>query len=126
AEMAKVPAQYKVGGTSIKNMPPAKVTCFKPGIYTRELASSQNDRAVLLTPGVYFFDKGMDIGSTLVGGYEGGQPGVALVFKSCSAANNCPMKGNNSVLIALNFGSAYQNASGNRATADQRNGGSHR
>ncbi len=122
AEMAKVPAQYTVGGTPIHNMPPAKVTCYKPGIYTRELSNGHNDEAVLLTPGVYFFDRGLDIGATLVGGYEASQPGIALVFNECSSASNCPLAGNNSPLIALNFGSAYRNASGHRAEAAMWNG----
>jgi len=123
AEMANVPAQYKVGGTSIKNMIPAKVTCYMPGIYTRELQNSRADEAVLLTTGVYFFDKGLDVSSTLVGGYVGNQPGVAVIFPSCPG-NNCPaFTGNTSPLVALNFGSAYQNASGQRATAAAWDGG---
>lgn len=121
-EMAKVPLPYKVNGISVANMSSMKVQCFKPGIYTRELASNAADVAVLLTPGVYFFDKGMDIGSTLIGGYQPALPGVALVFKNCSSANNCPLKGNNSVLIALNFGAAY-GGTGDRATAAEWNGG---
>lgn len=123
AEMAKVPAQYTVGGTPIKNMTPAKVTCYKPGIYNRELSNNRNNEAVLLTPGVYFLDKGLDIGSALIGGYEANQPGVAIVLTECKAANSCPFKGNNSVLVALNFGDGYQNAGGQRATAAPWNGG---
>lgn len=123
-EMDKVPAQYTVGGTPVKDMAPAKVTCYKPGIYDRELSNGRNDEAVLLTAGVYFFDKGLDIGAALIGGYEGGQSGVALVLLSCSGGNPCPLKGNNSVLVALNLGSEYQNApGGQRATAAQWNGG---
>jgi len=123
AEMAKVPAQYKVLGTSIKNMAPAKVTCYKPGIYTKELKNSKNNEAVLLTPGVYFLDKGLDVSSALVGGYVGNQAGVAVILPTCPG-NNCPaFTGNNSQLVALNFGSAYQNASGQRATAAAWDGG---
>jgi putative Flp pilus-assembly TadE/G-like protein len=122
AEMAKVPVAYKVGGTSIKNMTPSKVTCYKPGIYTRELKNSKNDEAVLLISGVYFLDKGLDVSSTLVGGYVGNQPGVAIVLPTCPG-NNCPaFTGNNSPLVALNFGSAFQ-SNGQRATAAAWDGG---
>jgi hypothetical protein len=122
-EMAKVPAEYKVLGISIKNMAPSKVTCFMPGIYTRELKNSKNDEAVLLTPGVYFLDKGLDVSAVLVGGYQGNQAGVAIVLPTC-AGNNCPaFTGNNSKLVALNFGSAFQNSSGQRATPAAWDGG---
>ena len=122
-EMAKVPAQYKVLGTSIKNMAPAKVTCYKPGIYTRELKNSKNNEAVLLTPGVYFLDNGLDVSSVLVGGYVGNSAGVAIVLPNCPG-NNCPaFTGNNSALVALNFGSAFQNSGGQRATAAAWHGG---
>lgn len=129
AEMAKVPPEYMVAGTPIKDMDPANVTCYKPGIYTRELSNNQNDEAVLLTRddqpvgGVYFFDAGLDISTTLIGGYEGGQPGVALVLTECSTNNSCPFKGNNSILVALNFGSAYRNPAGVKATAAEWNFG---
>jgi hypothetical protein len=125
AEMAKVPTQYTVGGTPVKNMNPTKVTCYKPGIYTRELSNSKPGTAFLLKPGVYFFDKGLDIGqgTALIGGYEGNQPGVAIVLLSCQTANNCPFKGNAADLVALNFGSAFNNLGGKRATAAQWNGG---
>jgi hypothetical protein len=122
-EMAKVPAQYKVGGTSIKNMLPSRVTCYKPGIYTKELANSKNNEAVLLTPGVYFLDKGLDVSAVLVGGYVGNSAGVAIVLPACPG-NTCPaFTGNNSPSVALNFGDAYQNSSGQRATAAAWNGG---
>jgi hypothetical protein len=66
---------------------------------------------------------GLDIGSTLLGGYEGNQPGVAIVLPSCPE-NSCPaFTGNNAVLVALNFGSAYQGPGGQRATAAQWDGG---
>jgi hypothetical protein len=122
-EMAKVPPQYTVGGTPIQTMDRTKVTCYMPGIYTRELQNSRADEAVLLTPGVYFLDQGLDISSTLVGGYEGDKEGVAVILPTCPG-NNCPaFTGNTSPLVALNFGSAYQNSSGLRATAAPWNGG---
>jgi Putative Flp pilus-assembly TadE/G-like len=122
-EMAKVPAQYTVGGTPVKAMPPSRVTCYKPGIYNRQLINSKANEAVILTPGVYFFDKGLDVSSSLIGGYQGGQAGVAVIFPACPG-NNCPaFTGNTSPLVALNFGNAFQNSGGQRATAAQWNGG---
>jgi hypothetical protein len=112
---ARVPTQYAVD--------PANTICYMPGIYTNELVVSANTDVALLTPGVYFFDEGVDISGSLIGGYEAGQPGVALVLKSCGSASNCPFKGNNAVLVALNFGSAYQDTSGAKATAAQWAGG---
>jgi len=83
------------------------VTCYRPGIYNgtanNQFAVSSNTKAALLEPGVYFFDTGADIGGTLIGGYEGGQPGVALVFPECGTSA-CEFNGANAVLIALNFG----------------------
>ncbi|MBA3688634.1 MAG: hypothetical protein H0W81_07385 [Chloroflexi bacterium] len=122
-EMTKVPPEYKVGGTSIKNMIPSRVTCYKPGIYTRELNNSKNNEAVLLTPGVYFLDKGLDVSAVLVGGYVGNSAGVAIVLPTCPGINCPAFTGNNSPSVALNFGNAYQNSSGQRATAAAWNGG---
>jgi hypothetical protein len=119
AQQALVPAGYKVGTVSIKDMPAAKVTCYRPGVYTRSgnnaLVSSDNTAAVLLEPGVYFFDAGVDMSSTLVGGYVGGQPGVTLVFNECN--NQCQFTGNNSPMISLNFGEDAPFGTGSRASA---------
>jgi hypothetical protein len=127
-EQLDVPAAYQFGGVPVKDLAPASVTCYKPGIYSRELQSG-TDEVVLLTTdptwgGVYFFDEGMDLGnpSALIGGYEGGEPGVALVFQECDVSNTCPLKGNTADLIALNFGDAYPADS--NALAAEWNGGS--
>jgi hypothetical protein len=127
-EQDDVPAAYELGGIPVKDLPPANITCYKPGVYTSELQSG-TDEVVLLTTdpvwgGVYFFDQGMDLGnpSALIGGYEGGQPGVALVFQECDVSNDCPLKGNTADLIALNFGNTYPAAS--NAQPAEWNGGS--
>ena len=115
-QQLKVPLQYTVGGTPIQTMPASKVTCYKPGVYTQQLSNAHNDEAVLLEPGVYFFDGGVKLGvGAFVGGYEAGKPGVALVFNECSSG--CLFNGNNSPLIALNGGSKFNNANGQEATA---------
>lgn len=116
-EQAKVPVEYTVQGTPIKNMAPTNVTCYKAGIYTQNLSDSMNTHAILLEPGVYFFDAGLTLGlGALAGGYVGGQPGVALVFNECNATQ-CIFKGNNTPVIALNAGSKFLNSSGQEATA---------
>lgn len=111
AEMALVPPQYRVAGVSVRDMDPTKVTCLLPGIYTFNVGNNNNDEVVLLTTlpgnGVYFFDRGLNIGASLIGGYEAGQPGVALVFKSCDTSANCPFAANNSVQVLLNAGEEY-------------------
>jgi hypothetical protein len=119
-QQAKVPVQYTVGSSppvAIRDMPPADVTCYKPGIYTRQLSDNTNTHAILLERGVYFFDGGVKLGvGAFVGGYEFGQPGVALVFNECNSSN-CVFNGNNTPLIALNAGSKYQNNGGQEASS---------
>jgi Flp pilus assembly protein TadG len=120
AEQAKVPATYTIkDGTAIRTLPSSQVSCFKPGIYSFNGPSGLNNndkaQAFLLEPGVYFMDGGLQSSSTVVGGYEGGQPGVALVFNECH--NQCDLKANSSDLWALNFGDAAPFGSGSRATA---------
>jgi Flp pilus assembly protein TadG len=116
-QQAKVPAQYKVKGVPIRSMAASDVTCYKPGIYTRQLSDNTNTHAILLEPGVYFFDGGVKLGlGAFVGGYDPGQPGVAVVFNECNSSN-CVFNGNNTELIALNAGSKYLNAGGQEATA---------
>ena len=67
--------------------------------------------AVLLEPGVYFFDYGVRVQSSLIGGYDPGNPGVALVFKEAKNSSGDPgqfVTTNNTSLLALNFGNAYR------------------
>lgn len=118
AEAAKVdPLRY----TFMATADPTKIYCYNPGIYN---SGGNNARIVdgtgevtILKPGAYWLRKGMDIGSRLVGGYEPGRPGVALVFDPCSNVQ-CNFKGNNALTIALNVGTAFPPGSaGVHATA---------
>lgn len=122
-QQQQVPAEYKRrDGTAIKDMPASKVICLRPGVYNRPIVNSDHNAAILLEPGVYFLDAGMDNSSTIVGGYVGGQPGIALVFLEAKNQNgNVPgqLTANSSDLLALNMGSQYKNAAGTRATAAQ-------
>ena len=121
-QQALVPAEYKsppVTGTSIKDLPISEVFCYKPGIYQFTLRDNEvpATKATLLEPGVYFLDEGLDIAEVVVGGYEGGEDGVALIFKECN--NQCQLTANSAQLLALNMGAAYPTGTGARATAAQ-------
>lgn len=113
-EVAAIPTQY--------NVVAANATCYMPGIYTRKLTESRNDHFSILIPGVYFFENGLDISGSLIGGYRAA-PGVAIVMPYCPG-NNCPaFTGNNATLVALNLGTSYLNTAGTGATAAEWNGG---
>ena len=119
-QQALVPITYELrDGTPVQTLPASKVLCYKPGIYrggnNNALVNSDHNTAVLLEPGVYFFDGGLSNSSTIIGGYDGGQPGVALVFQECN--NQCQMTANSSDLLALNFGDDAPYGTGSRATA---------
>ena len=87
----------------------SNTTCYMPGIYKYDLNNLQNSEVSLLEPGVYFFDNGLTIHASLIGGYTAGSPGVSLVFTEgtqCTTGkpNACFLSGNNSNLVALNMG----------------------
>ena len=118
AEAAKVdPLRYAF----MASASPDKIYCYNPGIYD---SGGNNARIIdgtgevtILKPGAYYLRKGLDIGSHLVGGYEPGRRGVALVFDECSNVQ-CNFKGNNALTIALNVGTAFPPGSaGVNATA---------
>lgn len=118
-EQLKVPAEYKELKSN-PNLPindPTQVIveCYRPGVYQGVLEARDNASGppvvALLEPGVYFFDAGVRVQSSLIGGYDPGTPGVALVFKEANVTNgNVPgqfITTNSDSLVALNFGSAY-------------------
>jgi hypothetical protein len=116
AEQAKVPSEYHELKTNMPINDPTKVTatCVRPGIYRFTLEakdpSSGLPDAILLEPGVYFFDYGVRVQSSFIGGYEPGVPGVALVFKEAFNTSGDPGQfttTNNTSLVALNFGNLY-------------------
>jgi len=92
------------------------ITCYKPGVYSSQLIVNKNTDIALLEPGVYWLNKGADIGGTLIGGYQPNSPGVALVMPECGTSQ-CQFNGSNAVLVALNFGNRYPTRSGTPATA---------
>jgi hypothetical protein len=116
AQQLLIPADYRELKTnhSLKDPSAATVACFRPGIYKFTLEakdpSSGLPHAVLLEPGVYFFDAGVRVQSSLIGGVLPNQPGVALVFKEAKNSSGEPGQfttTNNTSLLALNMGDAY-------------------
>lgn len=120
AERDKAPAAYGIGGFSAAA---GEIRCYKPGIYEFKFPNigprEPQPDVILLTPGLYFFNKGVNAGSNtrFIGGYEADSPGVALVFPTqCTPA--CQFDVENSPLVALNAGSAIPTVgSGSPATA---------
>ena len=103
------PARY----VSIASTPHTNVYCYEPGIYDPALSSGPERAQItvgtgnvaLLKPGVYYLKGGLDVGGSLVGGYEPAAPGVALMFDECR--NTCVFSGNNAFLLALNAGTRF-------------------
>ena len=115
AEQAKVPDEYRELATNQKINDPSKVLarCYKPGVY-RQTLEAKNEAglpvAVLLEPGVYYFDAGVRVQTSLLGGYDRGQPGVALVFQEAKNSSGIPGQfttTQSTSLVALNFGNLY-------------------
>lgn len=116
---ASVPPEYKNGGGAVVNtMPDNKVHCLRPGVYNFVPSNTNLDEVFLLEPGVYFFDRGLTNTRALIGGWEAGQPGVALVFLEANTQNGSvpgQLQANNSEVFALNYGGAYKGGTGARA-----------
>lgn len=123
-EVSTIPGSYNVDSAGIAI---GEVVCLKPGLY--EYAPSGPAYAqvttYVLSPGVYFLDRGFQPGNNVgvIGGYEPGQPGVALVFRdggACPFPGGCDFAGNTLDVFALNAGDAFPNgSSGTPATAAQ-------
>jgi hypothetical protein len=116
AQQALVPDEYRELKANLPINDPTQVTavCVRPGVYQFTLdakdPASGPPQAFLLEPGVYFFDYGVRVQSSLVGGYEPGRPGVAVVFKEAKNQSGDPgqfITTNNTALLALNFGNLY-------------------
>jgi hypothetical protein len=88
--------------------------CYKPGIYNDDIKNLSNTLAILLEPGIYWFNNGLTMYGPLIGGYQTGSPGVSLVFQEGYLAGcnggKCVFSGNSSKLIALNEGTCDASA----------------
>lgn len=116
AQQALVPDEYKELKTNLPINDDTQVTavCVRPGVYQFTLEAkdpaSGPPVAILLEPGVYFFDYGVRVQSSLIGGYQPGTEGVALVFKEAKNSSGDPGQfttTNVTSLVALNFGNLY-------------------
>lgn len=109
AEWAKVNATRYA---SIAATPPGQVYCYEPGIYTGSSGpksatiSSATGNVALLKPGAYYLKEGLKVRGSLVGGYEPGSKGVALMFDECSTSA-CILDANNATVFALNAGTKF-------------------
>ena len=101
--------------TFMATQDPAKIYCYKPGIYEPSSNPKRfivdNGDVVILLPGAYHFKGprgGLDVSGRLIGGYRPGAEGVVLMLEECGSSNpNCIFSANNAVTIALNVGTKY-------------------
>jgi hypothetical protein len=123
AEALKLsPTRY----TFMSTQPADKIYCFNPGIYRTTSGPNRAQIVIgtgevgILKPGAYYLTEGMDVGGNgarIIGGYEPGAPGVALMFDECSTAA-CIFNGNSADTIALNAGTKFPpGTAGTAATA---------
>jgi Flp pilus assembly protein TadG len=84
---------------------PTKVKCYKPGTYS-SLVSDSNGHLTILLPGLYYFNGGLNIQSSIIGGYNPAEGGVSLVFPRDKA-----FKQRNGAVV-LNAGTRFQNPDG--------------
>ncbi len=80
---------------------PAGAVCYLPGVYngSQPFRDNQNTDVSYLEPGRYFFNSGLDISGTLIGGNVSGGQGVVLVVP-----NTQSVALNNAVQVSLNAG----------------------
>ena len=94
----------------------ADIDCYRPGVYGGTLSISNGDLGIL-TPGLYFLDRGADIQGGLIGGYTGGSTGVAIVVPQTQLFR-LRTGGSEPRSVMLNGGSKIGNpATGLEATA---------
>ncbi|MEP6639911.1 MAG: pilus assembly protein TadG-related protein [Chloroflexota bacterium] len=112
--------------TFMATQPLDKIYCYNPGTYTSgsgvknaQINIGTGDVGIL-KPGAYYLRSGLDVGGRLVGGYQAGSPGVALMLDETGPGNcsSCIFKGNNALTIALNAGTKFPRGNpGSGATA---------
>ena len=83
----------------------ATVNCYLPGTYNVKLTDGNNDLTIL-EPGLYYFNQGADIQSSLIGGFDPTVGGVTVWFP-----RDKQFKQRNGAVV-LNAGSKFKNASG--------------
>ena len=123
AEAAKVDASRY---TFMATQAPSTIYCYNPGIYLSGSGAKNaqitagTGQVALLKPGAYYLKSGLDVGGRLIGGYEAGQPGVAVMLDESGPGNcsSCIFSGNNALTIAINAGTKFPGGTaGTAATA---------
>jgi Flp pilus assembly protein TadG len=105
-------AGYIPAGTPPWTLP--DTTCYTPGVYSATL-NSTNAKLTILEPGVYFLTQGLDLKGEIVGGYEGGSQGVAIVIPQSTRTSDKGLKITGTPpIVAFNRGDAYDNRVGGR------------
>src|SRR5206468_1964197 len=105
-----VPAAYSFMTAQL--LTPSSIYCYNPGIYDTpgpdQLKVAGGDLAIL-KPGAYYFIGGLDVSGRIIGGYQAGLKGVALMFDERGPGNcsSCIFSGNNALTIALNAGTKF-------------------
>jgi Flp pilus assembly protein TadG len=101
-----------VGAPTGASALPAGTECYKPGVYKSVFKVGGGAvPGAYLEPGVYFFDKGVTIGSGkwLSGGLQSSQPGVALVIPQDGPGSFPGFDGTAAEFILVNRGDATCN-----------------
>jgi hypothetical protein len=112
-EVAKVdPARYAF----MAGRDPATIYCYNPGIYLSGSGARNativagTGEVALLKPGAYYLKSGAQVGSYLIGGYEPGSDGVALMFDEAPGTGPCPscnFISTSGATVALNAGTKF-------------------
>jgi hypothetical protein len=92
--------------------PGGSLTCYQPGIYSKQFNVSSNKDVAYLMPGAYSFLEGLNIGGTLGGGLINSVPGVVVVIPQTKL-----LSANNAHAFMLNSGADACSTDACRATA---------
>ncbi len=96
---------------------PDHIYCYNPGIYlsgpgarNAQIVAGTGDVAIL-KPGAYYLRSGAQITSHLIGGYEPGADGVALMFDEAGpgpgSCSSCIFYSTSGATVALNAGTRF-------------------
>lgn len=91
------------------------IVCLRKGQYTSDpfQGGGPGPALAILEPGLYFFDAGLTLKGTLIGGYTADSPGVALVFHE----GQDQFHGNAGTKVYLNAGAKLDATPGAQAKA---------
>jgi hypothetical protein len=97
-----------------------RITCFTKGVYSAS-PPVPNGTLAIFEPGLYFFDGGLNIQASIIGGYTPASEGVAFVVPETQGTTFKVRTNGGGVtetqVVALNAGTRYLNPGGTQATA---------